>query len=91
MIGAAENLADVREAVAKSQECLACYSSDGTKGVGPAWLGPWGREEYLTERSTVAVDDEHFRGSIEYPNTKVAEGFLPVMLRYHLQKKSSSQ
>jgi len=52
---------------------------------------PWGREEYLTDGSTVTVDDEHFRGSIEYPYTKVAEGFSPVMLPYHSQKKSSRQ
>ena len=91
MIEATENRADVGEALAKAQGCLARYSPDGTKGVGPNWQVPWGREEYLTDGSTVTIDDEHFRGSIEYPYTKVAEGFSPVMLPYHLQKKSSRQ
>ena len=91
MIEATENRADVGEALAKSQGWLARYSPDGTKGVGLNWQVPWGREEYLTDGSTVTVDDEHFRGSIEYPYTKVAEGFSPVMLPYHSQKKSSRQ
>lgn len=91
MIEATENRADVGEALAKSQGCLARYSPHGTKGVGPTWQVPWGREQYLTDGSTVTVDDEHVRGSIEYPYTKVAEGFSPVMLPYHSQKKSSRQ
>ena len=74
--------ADVGQALVQSQGCLACHSLDGTKGVGPTWQGLWGRKEYLTDGSTVAVDAAYFRESIEYPNIKIVEGFAPVMLPY---------
>ena len=87
MIEATENRADVGGALAKSQGCLARYSPDGTKGVGPNWQVPWGREEYLTDGFTASVDDEYFKESIEYRNTNVAEGVASIMQLYQFTKE----
>ena len=87
MIGAAENLADAGEALAKSQGCLACYSPDGTIGIRPTWQGLWGWEEYLTDGFTASVDDEYFKESIEYRNTNVAEGVASIMQLYQFTKE----
>ena len=87
MIGATEDLADVGEASVKAQGCLTCPSLDGMKGVSATSRGRGGREECLTDGSPVTVDDEYFRGSIECPNTKVGEGFAPVVLLYQFTEE----
>jgi cytochrome c oxidase subunit 2 len=68
--------------LAKEQGCLACHSLDGRRGVGPTFKGL-----YLKERSvrqdgkllTVAADVAYLRESIRTPDTKVVEGYQPVM------------
>ncbi len=87
MIVAAEDFVDVGEASVKSQGWLKCPSPGGMKGVSATSRGLGGREEYLTDGSSVTVDDEYFRGSIECPNTKVGEGFAPVVLLYQFTEE----
>ncbi len=59
--------------------CLGCHSVDGTPNVGPTWLGLYGREETLTDGSTVTVDEAYLRESILDPNSAIVAGFNPVM------------
>ena len=51
--------------------CVSCHSLDGTPGVGPTWQGVYGREERLTDGTTVIVDDAYIRESIYDPNAKL--------------------
>ncbi len=64
--------------------CVACHTVDGRPGVGPSWLGMWGREEKLTDGRTVVVDEAYFRRSLREPRVDVVEGYPNVMLFYFL-------
>jgi len=61
--------------VAKEQGCASCHSLDGSKLVGPSWLGVYGSEEKLSDGSTVIVDDAYIRNSIIDPNAQIVAGY----------------
>ncbi|MCB8966871.1 MAG: cytochrome c oxidase subunit II [Ardenticatenaceae bacterium] len=55
--------------------CNSCHSIDGSTGAGPTWLGLYGRQETLTDGSTITVDEEYIRNSILHPNDQIVSGF----------------
>lgn len=64
--------------VIKSNGCVACHSSDGTKLVGSSFKGIWGEDVDVMvdgEQKTVKVDADYIRESILHPNAKVVVGF----------------
>ncbi len=63
----------------KSFGCNQCHSSDGTANTGPTFLGLYGSSHGLTDGTTVVVDDNYIRESIEIPGAKVVAGFQPRM------------
>ena len=66
--------------------CLGCHSIDGTPGgVGPGLKGLWGREERMSDGTTLIVDENYVRESIMSPMAKVVEGYGPVMPSYAAQ------
>jgi len=67
--------------------CVACHTLDGSLGVGPSWLGMWGKTETLTNSNTVLVDEAYFRESLRDPPRKVVQGYPNVMLRYFLEEE----
>ncbi len=60
--------------------CNACHSTDGTTLVGPTWQGLYGTEEKLKDGTSVTVNDEYIRESIQEPNLKVVEGFTAGLM-----------
>ncbi len=62
-------------ALAQDNGCLGCHSIDGSPLIGPTWKGVYGREETLTDGTTVTVDDEYIRESIVDPNIKIVQNF----------------
>lgn len=66
--------------------CNACHSTDGTKIVGPSYLGIYGHEvtvETDGSERTLIVDDEYIRRSILDPNADIVKGFNKgLMLSY---------
>jgi cytochrome c553 len=66
--------------------CVACHTVDGSPGVGPTWVGMWGRTESLNKSRTAVVDDAYFRESLQEPGAKVVENFPNVMSRYYLSE-----
>ncbi|MCF8224418.1 MAG: cytochrome c oxidase subunit II [Bacteroidales bacterium] len=66
--------------------CNACHSSDGSKLVGPSYLGNWGNMRKVTaggEKTEVLFDKEYIRKSIYDPNAEIADGFNKgLMLSY---------
>ncbi len=60
--------------------CNACHSTDGSALVGPTWRGLYGTEETLGDGSTVTVNDEYIKESIQDPNAKVVEGFTAGLM-----------
>lgn len=83
-------LAQVGEITFKEQGCTACHSVDGSKLVGPSFKGIWGRQEQLTDGSTVTVDENYVRRSIREPAAQVVATYAPVMPPY-LEKNVSDK
>lgn len=73
--------------VAQQNGCVACHTLDGSVGIGPTWLGMYGKTETLTDGSTIVVDDAYIIESINRPDAKQVEGFENLMVRYFLQEE----
>ncbi len=66
--------------------CVACHTVDGSAGVGPTWVGMWGRTSSLNRDRTAVVDEAYFRESLPEPGAKVVVGFPNVMSRYFISE-----
>ncbi len=89
LAAAGEPSAERGEKLYQEQGCKACHSLDGTVGVGPTWLGLFGRvNRPLADGSVVAlVDEAYLSESIHDPNAKTAEGFsLNAMPQFKLSE-----
>ncbi len=66
--------------------CNACHSSDGSKLVGPSYLGGWGGTRTVItdgEEREVEIDEEYITRSIYEPNADVVKGYNEgLMLSY---------
>lgn len=63
------------QALVAANGCAACHSINGAAGIGPTWLGLFGRQEVLTDGSTVVVDEDYIHESIVAPQAKIVAGF----------------
>lgn len=63
-----------KELVQKSG-CLTCHSLDGSAGTGPSYKGLFGRDENLSDGTTVKVEDNYIRESILRPSAKIVKGY----------------
>ena len=73
--------------LAQSNGCVACHSLDGGVGIGPTWLGMYGKTETLVDGSTIVVDDDYIIESIARPDAKQVEGYENLMVRYFLSEE----
>ena len=76
------SLAEKGKAITAAKGCIACHTADGTKLVGPSYKGIYGTDVKLADGSTVKIDENYIRESIENPTAKVVEGFPPSMPPY---------
>jgi len=76
------SLAEKGKALISAKGCVACHTTDGSKLVGPSYKGIYGSNVKLADGSTVKVDDNYIRESIENPTAKIVEGFPPSMPPY---------
>jgi len=60
--------------------CTACHSADGAEMAGPSWLGIFGKEESLTDGSTVTVDHAYISNSILDPGSQIVAGFENIAM-----------
>ncbi len=60
--------------------CVSCHSVDGSALVGPSWQGLYGREETLSDGSTVMADEEYLRKSILNPAAQIVAGYENVVM-----------
>jgi len=78
--------ADLRYQVLQKNGCIACHSSDGSKLVGPSYMGTWGEMVEVNTGGTkreVMVDEDYIRKSIYDPNADVVVGYSKgLMLSY---------
>jgi len=59
--------------------CNACHSVDGSKLIGPSFKGIWGKQEEMSDGSTVKIDENYIAESILNPGAKLVKGFPPSM------------
>jgi len=80
------SLADQGREVLRRNGCNACHSSDGSKLVGPSYLGGWGSTRTVVtdrEERELVVDAEYIKRSIYEPNADVVKGYNKgLMLSY---------
>jgi cytochrome c oxidase subunit 2 len=69
-------------ALAAEQGCAGCHSVDGSEGVGPTWLGLFGREQGMEDGSSMMADEAYLRQSILDPSVHVVAGFPNIMPVY---------
>ena len=56
--------------------CSGCHNTTGAPGgAGPTWQGIYGREELLTDGTTIIVDHAYIYKSILEPNSQIVSGF----------------
>ena len=53
--------------------------------VGPSFQGLYGKQENLQDGTTVKVDDDYIRESINVPAAKIVAGYAPSMPPYQGQ------
>ncbi len=58
--------------------CTTCHLTDG-KGRGPSLAGVFGSQVKLTSGQTVIADESYIRESILAPQTKLVDGYQPLM------------
>ena len=68
---------------AQLQGCLGCHTVDGNPGIGPTWLGLYGKEETLEDGTTVTVDEAYLHHSIVEPNAQIVQGFPANVMPQH--------
>jgi cytochrome c oxidase subunit II len=62
-------------ALVAANGCAACHSTNGAAGIGPTWFGLFGRQEALTDGSSITVDEPYIHESIKAPQAKIVAGF----------------
>jgi cytochrome c oxidase subunit II len=62
-----------------STDCLSCHSIDGTRLVGPTWLGLYGSERPLEDGAVVTADEEYLHTAIVDPSAQIVAGFPDIM------------
>jgi cytochrome c oxidase subunit II len=80
--GEGMTMAEYGERLYTNKACLTCHTVDGTPANGPTWQGIWGTEEFLTDGTSVTVDENYVRESILNPRSKIVAGYQPIMPTY---------
>ena len=63
------------QALVTTSGCAGCHSINGTKMVGPTWLGLAGSQVQLSDGSTITADDAFLAESILNPQARIVAGF----------------
>ena len=71
---------DIGADLVLSYGCLACHSTDGSDLVGPTWQGLYGTQESIDDGTSVTVDDDYIKESIQDPNARITAGFTAGLM-----------
>src|SRR5436190_7982920 len=59
--------------------CVSCHGASGEGGRGPSLIGLFGKQTQLAGGQTVRADESYIRESILNPQSKLVDGFGPIM------------
>ena len=65
-----------------NMKCAGCHNPNEEKKTGPGLGGIWGKQETLSDGSTVIVDDNYFRESLLNPAAKLVSGYQNQMTSF---------
>lgn len=65
-----------------SELCFSCHSIDGSKRVGPSFLGLWGREEEMEDGTREVVNRDYFARSVRNPASQIVKGYSNQMTAF---------
>lgn len=74
--------------------CTACHSTDGSKIVGPSYLGLFGKEVTVitgNKERKVTADENYIRHSILEPNADVVKGYSKGMMLSYKDQLSEEE
>lgn len=74
----ATGLAATGEALFRQYGCSGCHNPNGG-GVGPSFVGIYGRQVPLSDGTFATVDDRYIHDSILLPKSQIVAGYQPVM------------
>lgn len=57
--------------------CIGCHSLDGSKLVGPSWLGTFGATRQFADGTSTVADEAYITESIRNPKAREVAGFSP--------------
>lgn len=89
--GVSEDPVERGRELATNYGCVACHSLDGTRIVGPSWLGIFGSSETLTDGTSVTVDEAYLRESILNPTLKIVAGYPPNVMPLNYEQQLNDQ
>lgn len=70
---------ELGEKMYNQQGCAGCHTLDGSPKTGPTWKGLFGKNEAMSDGTSVTVDENYIRQSILEPQAKLVQGFPPAM------------
>lgn len=80
--------------IIKRNACIACHSIDGSKIIGPSYLGFYGKTRIVitdgNERE-VMMDDAYIKKSIYEPNADVVKGFASGLMSSYKDQISEEE
>jgi cytochrome c oxidase subunit II len=76
------SLKDYGAALYRAKACVTCHSVDGSLKTGPTWKSLFGKQQQLSDGSTITVDENFIREHVMTPGKKVVAGFPNVMPSY---------
>jgi cytochrome c oxidase subunit 2 len=80
------------EALAESEGCLQCHTTDGSlTATGPTWKGLAGSTRPLTSGEEVVADDTYLINSILDPRSQIVEGYDAVMPTFYADQLDDAQ
>ncbi len=62
--------------------CMRCHTPDGTRHIGPTWLGLYGSRVKLADGTTVVADEAYLTRSMMDPMAEIVAGYPPAMPTY---------
>lgn len=84
-LASAGNTADEHPGLAllKRNACLTCHSQDGSKLIGPSFLGAYGRTQIVETNGVdreINIDDDYIIRSIKEPNADIVKGYMKGLM-----------
>ncbi|RKH19107.1 cytochrome c oxidase subunit II [Corallococcus praedator] len=82
LVPPAARMSEQGQKLVGAQGCLGCHSVDGSKHIGPTFLGMYERTEKLADGQDIRVDEAYITQSMMDPGAHIVAGYQNVMPTY---------